>query len=777
MGGTVSIAEVVREVVQTQVQWGSLRRLLSSASAVLALALLMATTALLSYGWAQGDRIYPGVRVAGVHVGGLTNEEAAQRVDEALRAVRGTEFVLVFQGRKVTVPVDELQPRWATASAVSRAHQLGRTGNLWNDSVTWVRAWLGMEVVLVPVTFDPKPVERALAQLAAVAATPPSDAYFVADENGTVSIISERQGTGINLGVALTAVERSLAAGRGGVIELEPVPLKPSLHRAELESVLPDVQRILGGPVTLTVNGEPRWMVTPRDLATLLVVERREGKLEVRLERTKVERYLSEIADVVVAPASDAEVRWNGTRFVVVPAQSGAVLDVSATVDEFLARLARGERTVPAHARQADPRVTNAMAEQASAKATALLERGLVLTWPEGEQAIRGDVLANLLAFAPRQEGGRVVSLDVVLNRDVARGLLESLVPNVRREARDAVLRYIDGRVRVIAPEQEGREIDIDATLNAMDRALREGQTSVALSLRKVAPKITAAAAAQIVIRERISSGATYYGDSAPNRRHNVELAVQRVNGALVPPGEIFSFNQTVGPINLASGYKVGYGIVATNGRVQTVPSVGGGVCQVSTTLFHAAFWGGFPIVERNWHLYWIPLYGQPPSGLIGLDATVDTDYGLDFKFRNATNNWIAIVAWADGSWVHFEIWGTKPNWRVEVEDPVVRNVVKADPTPVFRESPDLAPGEEVVIERARDGFTVTIRRRVYEGERLIDDLTLQSTYQPSQNVTLVGPQLSPTPTLTPEEESSQAAPEHEPTMPNNPQSTATPTP
>jgi len=262
--------------------------------------------------------------------------------------------------------------------------------------------------------------------------------------------------------------------------------------------------------------------------------------------------------------------------------------------------------------------------------------------------------------------------------------------------------------------DRDGREIDIDATLEAMDRALRAGQTTVALSLRKIAPKITAASAAQIVIRERISSGATYYGDSAPNRRHNVELAVQRVNGALVPPGEIFSFNQTVGPINLDSGYKVGYGIVATNGRVQTVPSVGGGVCQVSTTLFHAAFWGGFPIVERNWHLYWIPLYGQPPSGLIGLDATVDTDYGLDFKFRNATNDWIAIVAWADGAWVHFEIWGTKPNWRVEVEDPVVTNVVKADPTPVFRESPDLAPGEQVVVERARDGFTVTIRRRVY---------------------------------------------------------------
>lgn len=711
----MSIAEVTREVVKTQLRWGALRRFLVVVSAALGTILLVTGTALLSYGFAQGDRIYPGVRVAGVDVGGLRSEEARQRVDEALRAIRETELVLVFSGRQVTVPIEELQPRWETASAVSRAHQLGRSGNLWNDSLIWVRARLGREDVLVPVTFDSKPVERALAHLAEVAATPPSDAYFVADEDGKVSIIPEQQGTGIDVGVALSAVERSLAAGRSGIIELEPVPLEPSLHRAELETVLPDVQRLLEGPVTLTVEGEPRWMVTPQDLAALLVVERRGERLEVRLERTKVERYLSEIADVVVAPASDAQVRWDGTNFVIVPAQSGAVLEVSTTVEEFLARVARGERTVPARARPADPAVTNEMAEQARVRAAGIIERGLVLRWPEGEQLLRGDALAKLLAFRPREQAGRVVALDIVINREVGGQYLESLASSVRREARDAVLRYIDGRVRVVTPEQEGREIDIDATLEAMDRALRTGQTTVVLSLRNSAPKITAASAAQIVIRERISSGATYYGDSAPNRRHNVELAVQRVNGALVPPGEIFSFNQTVGPINLDSGYKVGYGIVATNGRVQTVPSVGGGVCQVSTTLFHAAFWGGFPIVERNWHLYWIPIYGQPPSGLIGLDATVDTDYGLDFRFRNTTNDWIAIVAWADGAWVHFEIWGTKPNWRVEVEDPVVTNVVKADPTPVFRESPDLAPGEQVVVERARDGFSVSIRRRVWE--------------------------------------------------------------
>jgi hypothetical protein len=107
----------------------------------------------------------------------------------------------------------------------------------------------------------------------------------------------------------------------------------------------------------------------------------------------------------------------------------------------------------------------------------------------------------------------------------------------------------------------------------------------------------------------------------------------------------------------------------------------------------------------------------------------------------------------------------------VVVDDPVVTNVVKADPTPVIREDSSLAPGEQVVVERARDGFSVAIRRRVYEGDRLIDDVTLRSTYQPSQNVTLVGPQPSPTPTETPEEGTPQ------PTEATTPVPEATPTP
>ena len=91
--------------------------------------------------------------------------------------------------------------------------------------------------------------------------------------------------------------------------------------------------------------------------------------------------------------------------------------------------------------------------------------------------------------------------------------------------------------------------------------------------------------------------------------------------------------------------------------------------------------------------LYWIPLYGQAPSGITGLDATVDTDVGLDLKFKNTTNNWMAVVASADGTTVRFALWGTDPGWTVNVDDPVVSNVVKADTTMQYEQSDQLPSG------------------------------------------------------------------------------------
>jgi vancomycin resistance protein YoaR len=318
--------------------------------------------------------------------------------------------------------------------------------------------------------------------------------------------------------------------------------------------------------------------------------------------------------------------------------------------------------------------------------------------------------------------------------------LLAPVAHEVEEEPVNAELRFFNGDVVVARQEELGLSLDREASAERLVASILGGDTEVTLATTDVEPDVTAAMASEVVIREMISFGETYYPGSAANRKHNVELATSRANGALVPPGGEYSFVSTIGDISLETGYQLGFGIEGTtDGSVTTVPSVGGGACQVSTTVYQAAFWAGLPIVERNWHLYWMPLYGQQPSGITGLDATIDTTWGLDFRFTNTTGEWLAIVATADGNAVRFEIWGTKPDWEVEVEGPIITNRVPADRQGVVEETDRLPAGTRLQVETAHDGFDVLIKRRVFENGELIDEIDLFSSYRPASNRTLVG--------------------------------------
>jgi hypothetical protein len=198
----------------------------------------------------------------------------------------------------------------------------------------------------------------------------------------------------------------------------------------------------------------------------------------------------------------------------------------------------------------------------------------------------------------------------------------------------------------------------------------------------------------------------------------------------------------------LKAGFQIGFGIAfAGNGEMQTVPSVAVGICQVATTLLHAAFNAGYQIEERYPHAYWIASYGLPPKGMVGLDATVD-DPALDLKFLNNTDGYVLIEAKVVDSTLEFALYGTKPNWRVEIDKPVISNVVKADPAQVRQEEPTWPVGKEIWVERATDGMDVVVTRRVYQGSE-VRTLNLKSHYQPSRNVLMVGT-APPPPTATP---------------------------
>ena len=262
-------------------------------------------------------------------------------------------------------------------------------------------------------------------------------------------------------------------------------------------------------------------------------------------------------------------------------------------------------------------------------------------------------------------------------------------------------------------PSHDGRAVNQAAAVDLLKRSVEAGERTVALPVDVVRPAVAGDDAAKLGIRELIGESTTAFAGAIPEKAHNIQLAAQRLNGVVVPPGGTFSFNKEVGPTTLEAGFQWGFGLTTGgNGGVHTVPSVAGGICQVATTLFQPVFWSGYQIEERYWHLYWIPSYTS--RGVVGLDATVDADAGLDFKWINPTADSVLIQASTDAEHVTFRLYGQKPRLdgpgRRSGRSPTASRLTRR---PRCRRSRRWPWGRVLPVESARDGFDVVLDRHV----------------------------------------------------------------
>lgn len=235
-------------------------------------------------------------------------------------------------------------------------------------------------------------------------------------------------------------------------------------------------------------------------------------------------------------------------------------------------------------------------------------------------------------------------------------------------------------------------------------------------------------------IVELIGSGVSYFAGSIANRVHNIALGSSLINGTIVAPGETFSFNALVGPVSAEQGFKQAY--VIQKGR--TVLDDGGGICQVSTTVFRAALNSGLPIVKRTAHAYRVSYYEQR-GFKPGFDATIFSP-SVDFQFKNDTSHHILIQAKVGkaNARLQVDIYGTSDNRRVEISDPIVSNVTPP-PEPKYEDDPTQPRGTIKQADFAAHGATAVFTRKVYRGDELIINDTIRSNFRPWQAVYLVG--------------------------------------
>ncbi len=459
-------------------------------------------------------------------------------------------------------------------------------------------------------------------------------------------------------------------------------------------------------------------------------------KPQLQVDEGQVRYLVSQIAAEVRRPGRPA--RQFGP--VSLPAQPGVDVDVEATTQAVLQALeAQQPRVMPLVTVPVAPPDAAQASETAASRPVASqpFDRPLVLADPEAglEFALDPSLLERLV---PSLEPLRV---DEQALREVVTGWAQQVdIP-----ARDARLRFdpATGAVTVRTPSADGRRLDVERTLESIRQALANREQRARLWVVPVPPAVDMNRIAEMGIRELVSTGTTYFAGSSPARVRNIEVAASKFEGVVIPPDGIFSFNEIVEDVSGANGFEDS--LIIWGDR--TAVGVGGGVCQVSTTVFRAAFLAGFPLVERYNHGYVVSWYGEP-----GMDATIYTPT-VDFKFRNDTDAYLLIEPVVDSvnGTISFLFYGTKPDRQVEVSKPIISDV-KEPPPPAYQEDPSLAPGQKKQVETAKKGMRVVVKRRITENGQTREE-ELVSVYQPWRAVYLVGPgtEIPATPTPAPE--------------------------
>jgi vancomycin resistance protein YoaR len=308
----------------------------------------------------------------------------------------------------------------------------------------------------------------------------------------------------------------------------------------------------------------------------------------------------------------------------------------------------------------------------------------------------------------------------------------EEMTPVIEVEAQDVKIYQDDNEKIVIEGRGEnGREIKKEYLIKALELAANNGLDDVPIPVHvKKANAEIAEELKLLGIETLIGTGRSAFAGSPTNRIHNIGVGVSKFNGVIIPPGEEFSFNEHLGPVDASTGYKPELVIKAEG----TIPEYGGGLCQVSSTMYRAALLSGLPIIERSPHSYAVSYYAQIYG--YGLDATIYPGV-RDVKFLNDTPGYILVQSYTEGSQAFFKFYGTDDGRIAELEGPYLGGY-HGPGAPVYIETTSLAPGQTRQVEYGHTGFNATWYRYLTKNGETIKE-TIYSKYRAIPAKILIG--------------------------------------
>lgn len=457
--------------------------------------------------------------------------------------------------------------------------------------------------------------------------------------------------------------------------------------------------------------------------------------LTVELSEPQLQSYLDGIAVAEIdQELFEGDIRLNGTSIESLPGKEGRSLDTYKTIDMIRGLLVKLEpgQMVALPVKVVQPTVSAAEVAEVERQLATRISQPITAKTLDKEFTLDQEAIIRFTTIerSPNRDATKHITLGWIDRElDILAG---NWVAEANRPVRDARFAWQNGGVVVLTESINGFETDKALVISAIkDHADKSEGRTFDLPGKTLEPAVSSKDLPALGITDLMGTGTSTFKGSSEERAVNIKVAANLLNGAVIPPGGTFSFLQTMGGIDEAHGFVEGYVIQAE----RTQRGVGGGVCQVSTTMFRAAFYSGMEITERNEHSYrvgWYEANGEP----VGFDAAV-FDPGVDMKFVNNSPHFILVEAVAGTDLLTVNIYGTKLAGEVKLEGPVITDRRPAPPD-VYEVDARLAPGTKKQVETAHSGLTTTVIRRIITPGQPDKVDEFKSTYQPWPNMFIV---------------------------------------
>lgn len=446
------------------------------------------------------------------------------------------------------------------------------------------------------------------------------------------------------------------------------------------------------------------------------------------IDEDMLNEHLSVIAGQLYQEALRPTIKVKSRQILFIPGEYGFEVDI----DKLKLLIGQGlsgqtEYVIDIPISQTGIKLSNGQIETYKYRAENLLGKILNFTHDDYTLSLESDDLISLLNPTGNY------------NHKASIKLFETVASEVNRDTQNAVFVFRDGKVEEFIPAKNGKTLlktkfieKLNNSLTALERSDIQSY-NITLPITSEEPSITTDSVNNMGIVGLVGKGTSTFRGSISSRIHNISLASSKFNGVLVKPGDSFSFNKILGDVSSYTGYKQAY--VIKDGK--TTLGDGGGVCQVSTTLFRAALDAGLPISERRSHSYRVQYYEQnsPP----GLDATVYAPT-TDLKIINNTPAHLLIQTIVDRekSSLVFEIYGTNDGRVSQISKPIVTGVTPP-PEDLYVDDPTLPEGTIKQIDYKAWGARASVNYIVKRNDEVMFEKTFYSNYQPWQAIFLKG--------------------------------------